>query len=283
MENELNQSIIPDAMQEDQIDVEEECRLRLDKLNKQARARRIKETNEHRSIRLKKQNHYTQLRRAIETEEEYLKRLKSNNEQTQTSRDNETEEKREKRLKENNERTQTSRDNETKDKREKRLGEQRERSETVRENNTSKKCALGDIAVQGQNIDTQLNETENDAYHKNDSTDTVIQNETVTNRKKILNSLPWPEPISRGLKEPCLQQFLEQMSMSVLAEATCTACNIRTSVQKIKKIPISKIPHFDLLKVPKELKDLILNTRSLAKRNLNNNSAPMMESIQSNI
>ncbi|CAF2866381.1 unnamed protein product [Rotaria sp. Silwood2] len=72
----------------------------------------------------------------------------------------------------------------------------------------------------------------------------------------------WPEPISRDLKETRLQQFLEQMSMSVLAEATCAVCNVRTPAKDSKKIPISKIPNIHLLKVPQELNDLTINIQS---------------------
>ncbi|CAF1161352.1 unnamed protein product [Rotaria sordida] len=71
--------------------------------------------------------------------------------------------------------------------------------------------------------------------------------------------LPWPEPISRDLKDTRLQQFLEQMSMSKLAEATCAVCNIRTPAKDSKKIAISKIPNIHLLKVSEELKNLIKN------------------------
>ena len=76
---------------------------------------------------------------------------------------------------------------------------------------------------------------------------------------KTIRSL-WPEPIARDLKDARLQQFLKQMSMSKLAETTCAICNIRTSAKGAKKIPISKIPNIDLLKVSEELKTLIKNS-----------------------
>jgi hypothetical protein len=70
-------------------------------------------------------------------------------------------------------------------------------------------------------------------------------------------SLPWPAPISRDGKEALLKNFLEQMSMSTLEEATCVVCNVRIPVRKSKKLPVSKIPNTHLLQVPEDLKDLI--------------------------
>ncbi|CAF4507324.1 unnamed protein product [Rotaria sp. Silwood2] len=73
---------------------------------------------------------------------------------------------------------------------------------------------------------------------------------------------PWSEPIPRDLKETRLQQFLQQMSMSELAETTCAVCNIRTPAKDSKKLSISKIPNIHLLKVSEELNDLIINIQS---------------------
>ncbi|CAF3728126.1 unnamed protein product [Rotaria sp. Silwood1] len=80
---------------------------------------------------------------------------------------------------------------------------------------------------------------------------------------------PWPEPIPRDLKETRLQQFLEQMPMPVLAEATCAVCNVRIPAKDSKKIPISKIPNIHLLKVSEELNDFIINIQSTSLQNLN--------------
>ena len=81
------------------------------------------------------------------------------------------------------------------------------------------------------------------------------------------------------------------MSMSELAEVTCAVCNVRTSVQNSKKVPLSKIPNIHLLKVPDEFKNLIRNIHSSNTENSNaetlptskNNSASMTRHNQSNI
>ncbi|UJR24373.1 hypothetical protein I4U23_005750 [Adineta vaga] len=74
----------------------------------------------------------------------------------------------------------------------------------------------------------------------------------------------WPELISRDLKETRLQQFLEQMSMSKLAEATCAVCNIRTPAKdsNSKNLQISA-NNMWLGDIPKELQGLTIPEEKL--------------------
>jgi hypothetical protein len=100
---------------------------------------------------------------------------------------------------------------------------------------------------------------------------------------RALNRTPCPEPIPRDLKETRLQQFLQQMSMSVLAEATCAACNIRTPAKDSKNVPVSKIPNIHLLKVSEELKNLIKRSSESTEISVDDNNIKMAEHINSNI
>ena len=92
----------------------------------------------------------------------------------------------------------------------------------------------------------------------------------------------WSEPIARELKETRLQQFLEQMSMSVLAEATCPVCNIRTLAKYSKTMPVEGIPNIHLLKVSEELKGLIKHLND-GTRISATNSMEKIEYAESNI
>ncbi|CAF5217366.1 unnamed protein product, partial [Rotaria magnacalcarata] len=111
----------------------------------------------------------------------------------------------------------------------------------------------------------------------------LTQNGNATKKKKCSISPPWPEAISRGLKETRLQQFLQQMSMSALAETTCSVCNVRTAVNKSKKIPVSKILNAHLLEVSDELKDLIISNQSSTAQNSSDINIHTAEHDQSNI
>ena len=81
--------------------------------------------------------------------------------------------------------------------------------------------------------------------------------DNLSQENRDLESLSWPSPISRDVKEALLQKFLGRMSMSALEEATCAVCNVRIPVRKSKKLPVSKIPNSHLLQVSEELEDLI--------------------------
>jgi len=124
----------------------------------------------------------------------------------------------------------------------------------------------------------QFSRTEEEATCDNSITD-----EDVMKKKEDSNYSSWPQSIPRELKETCLKKFLQQMSMPVLAEATCAVCNVRTPVQKSKKVPLSKILNTHLLKVSDDLKDLITNTQPSLSQNLDSNSRAIPQNVQSNI
>ncbi|CAF4308423.1 unnamed protein product [Rotaria sp. Silwood2] len=180
---------------------------------------------ERRQIQLKKKREWSRSSRMNEREEQRQIRLQKDRERSRSSRIKETEEQCQNRLQKDRERTQSNRKNESQEQRQIRLEQQKKRSQV---NRTKKK------------FDKQKNEN------------------TGTGQDSIRS--PWPEPIPRDLKDTRLQQFLEQMSMSKLAEITCAVCNIRTPEKDSKKIPISKIPNIHLLKVSEEVKTLIKNS-----------------------
>ena len=93
----------------------------------------------------------------------------------------------------------------------------------------------------------------------------------------------WPEPIPRVLKETRLQEFLQQMSMSVLVELTCAVCNIRVPAKDSKKISFSKIPNIHLLKVDEELDHLLKSLTKDIGITTSNNRITTVEPITSNI
>ncbi|CAF4239766.1 unnamed protein product [Rotaria sp. Silwood2] len=223
--NDFTQSFISGSMQKEKNDKEERRQIQLQKKRERSRSSRMNETEEQRQIRLEKERERSRSSRMNETEEQRQIRLEKERERSRSSRTNETEKQREIRLEKKKEQTQSTRTNELEEQRQIRLEQQKKRSQV---NRTKKKVEKPN----NENISTGQNFS-----HSN-----------------------WPGPISRDLKDTRLQQFLEQMSMSKLAEATCAVCNIRTSAKDAKKIPISKIPNIELLKVSEELKSLIRNS-----------------------
>ncbi|CAF5161939.1 unnamed protein product, partial [Rotaria magnacalcarata] len=260
IENDSAQSVISTTIHREPKDIKSQHQSRLEKKREYARTSRMNETNDQRQKRLEKQKKQSQSRRAIETEEQRRDRLEKDRERTRFSRMNETDEQRQIRLE-----------------------QQRERSEAIRAKKKLKNHASNSNTVQQRNIDIQMNETEEQASCDGDSMGDLTQNGNATKKKKCSISPSWPEAISRGLKETRLQQFLQQMSMSALAETTCSVCNVCTAANKSKKIPVSKIPNAHLLEVSDELKDLIISNQSSTAQNSSGINIHTAEHDQSNI
>ncbi|CAF5068817.1 unnamed protein product [Rotaria sp. Silwood1] len=266
------QSISSSVLQQSQSDIEEQRRVRLDAQKERARSSRMNETAEHRQIRLEKQKHRDQSRRSNETEEHRQLRLEKQKTRNQS---NETIEQRQIRLGKQKTRNQSNRSNETEQQRQIRLEKQRKRSEASRVKKKFEKHTFDNIDIHRQNIEIQFSEAEEEASLDNSST-----NENIIKKKNDSNYSCWSEPIPHELKETRLLKFLQQMSMSVLADATCAICNVRTPIQQSKKVPLSKIPNIHLLKVSDELKNLITNGPSSLSQHLDGNSTAILQNIQ---
>ncbi|CAF1123464.1 unnamed protein product [Rotaria sp. Silwood1] len=279
-----SQSIIPDEMLKDQNNKEEQRQVQLEKKRERVQSSRINETEEQRRNRLEKERQRThnsrmneteeqrrnrlekvrertRSRRMNETEEQHQNRLEKDRHRIHSSQMNDTEEQRQNRLEKKREQTRSSRMNETEEQRQNRLEQQRKRSQANREKKKIEKRASHNISIQQQNIQMRFTETEEHESYNDSGTSDLIPNENIIMKHRNHTSSPWPEPISRDLKENCLKQFLHQMTMSSLAETTCAVCNVRTSVQKSKSVPLSKITVIESLKVSDETKALIMNTQ----------------------
>jgi hypothetical protein len=92
------------------------------------------------------------------------------------------------------------------------------------------------------------------------------QRHTMTKKKKEKDyEIEWPEPIPIELKLKCLKNFIKQMSMSSLAESVCGICNIRCYRRDLHRIPLTKIPCIQLLRVHDDLHKIIVGTHQIQK------------------
>ncbi|CAF1357094.1 unnamed protein product, partial [Adineta steineri] len=93
---------------------------------------------------------------------------------------------------------------------------------------------------------------------------------------KILEEaqVEWPKPADMECKISCLKKFIQQMSMSCLAEGTCGICNIRCYKRDMRRVPLNKIPALELLKVHDDFCSIIpdiqqkKNLHSVEKHNM---------------
>ncbi|CAF4999187.1 unnamed protein product, partial [Rotaria sp. Silwood1] len=271
IENDTTQPITSSSIQKKTNDKEEKRQLLLEKKRQRSRSSRMNETEEQRQIRLQKKREQTRSSRMNEPEEQRQNRLQKLKERNISSRANETAEQRQTRLQKLKERSTSSRANETEEQRQNRLETLNERSTSSRANETEEQRQ---IRLEQQRKRSQMNRDDKKRTQR------TLGNSDIQQENNSIRP-PWPEPIPRDLKETRLQQFLEQMSMSVLAEATCAVCNIRTPTKDSKKIPISKIPNIHLLKVSEELKDLIKQLNEGIEISIDDNSIKMAKHVKS--
>ncbi|CAM4808251.1 unnamed protein product [Rotaria magnacalcarata] len=86
----------------------------------------------------------------------------------------------------------------------------------------------------------------------------------------------WPKSVDMKCKTSCLKKFIQQMSMSSLAEGVCGICNIRCYLRDLRCVPLNKIPSIELLKTSEDLCSVVSciqrtqNLHSDEKYNINN-------------
>ena len=76
-------------------------------------------------------------------------------------------------------------------------------------------------------------------------------------QQTLLDQYNWPACIPTQLKECCLQDFSDHMSMSVLRQSVCIICNVRASASTMKEYTLQSIPHSKKLSCHADLIDII--------------------------
>ena len=67
----------------------------------------------------------------------------------------------------------------------------------------------------------------------------------------------WPTPADMERKTSCLENFIQQMSMSSLAQGVCGVCNIRCYKLNLRCVPVDQIPSIELLETHDDLRSII--------------------------
>jgi hypothetical protein len=69
--------------------------------------------------------------------------------------------------------------------------------------------------------------------------------------------IEWPKPADIECKTNSLKNFIQHMSMNSLEEGVCGICNVRCYKRDLRRVPLSKIPSIELLKVHDDLCSII--------------------------
>ncbi len=93
------------------------------------------------------------------------------------------------------------------------------------------------------------------------------QKMTIKKQQTQSDRFHWPSAIPSQLKEHCLKDFINQMSMTALRQSTCIVCNARTSANSMTEHMLEDIPnrmrlvcHSDLLGIMPETQGVSYKT-----------------------
>ena len=159
--------------------------------------------------------------RAGEDEHQKTQRLMDARLRTASTRQKEDESQRNIRLAFDREQKEAIRRNEDEDERDTRLAEKRLRAEVTRATESTEKAneRIRSISVRRRQRS--------------------MENKNRANPDR----LQWPRAIPTKHKEQCLQDFVKQTSMSMLKQAVCAVCNLRTFVSSMDEYDVNRIPN----------------------------------------
>ena len=138
---------------------------------------------------------------------------------------------------------------ESEQQRKERLASDRLRKSITRENETEEQHQTRLVWDRLCKHTARENETENQRKIRlAEERRRSAQQRILKNKQQALyDQYVWPTAIPTQLKEQCLQDFSNHMSMSVLRQSTCIICNIRASANTMKEWALQDIPNLDKL------------------------------------
>ena len=94
-----------------------------------------------------------------------------------------------------------------------------------------------------------------------------------TNTEQLgVPTVEWPKAVDIECKTRCLRKFIQQMSMTSLAEGVCGICNVRCSKRDLRCVPLDKVPSIELLRIHEDLHNIINDVQRTKNMNLKNNA-----------
>lgn len=160
----------------------------------------------------------------------------------------------------------TAKLNEDVDHREARLDSQRKRSASNRSSRSEQRQNVR-LTNAGLHTDrTKSSEKQQNTTASVDMMDAQSQQQILERREQgVLDQYVWPAPISTQLKDRCLQDFCDHMSMSVLRQTTCIICNARASSSTMKECALQDIPNSERLCCHTDLINIIPGIRRVSE------------------
>jgi hypothetical protein len=270
------------ATRENESEDHQQIRLADDRLSK--RTTRENESEDHQQIRLADDRLSKRMTRENESEDHQQTRLADDRLSKRTARENESEDHQQIRLADDRLSKRTARENESEDHQQTRLARDRVQKLTAREYESEDHQQTRLADQQQRSATNRLSRSEqrsgrltNRQQHSNatrsmDRQQSIRKPTEVVNMQReqqllekeqrvLLNQYVWPTAIPTKLKEYCLQDFSNHMSMPVLRQSTCIICNIRASASTMKECALKDIPNLDKLSCHADLMNIIPQTQ----------------------
>ncbi|CAF3794588.1 unnamed protein product [Rotaria socialis] len=204
--------------------------------------------------------------RSSESEGQRNARLTEQRKRSALNRLSENEDQRNARLTEQRKRSASNRSSESEDQRNARLTEQRKRSISNRLSHSQQRKTAR-LTCRQQHLKEIESVGRKQLMMKQTQIMSIQGQRRVLERKKqaLIDQYHWPAAIPMQLKECCLQDFSDHMSMSVLRQSICIICNIRASANTMKEYALQNIPHSVKLSCHADLIDIIPKSQQTAQ------------------
>ena len=226
---------------------------------KRKRQERDEESENQRQERLDRDQQWKHNAREREREDQRQARLDRDQQWKRNAREGEREDQRQARLGRDQQGKRNARQSESENERTGRLSEQQERSKNNRSDRNTQGKRSFQVQTRQSSAMTKSADREQRRTKRAHSMNEQLISET--KRRTLLNEYVWPAAIPTQLKERCLQDISNDMSMSVLRQSTCVACNTRSSANTMKKLALQDIPSLEKLVCPADIIDAISRTQ----------------------
>ncbi|CAF1554051.1 unnamed protein product, partial [Adineta steineri] len=233
---------------------------------------RENKSKDQRQIRLATDRLSKHIATENESEDQRQIRLAANRLSQRNAIENESEDQQQIRLATNRLSQRDARDNESENQRRLRLSDQQKRSARKKLCRSAQRSRL---LTSGQRQSDTIRSVGRQGSRRK-STDVInLQRQQQLLEKKqqvLLDQYVWPTAIPTQLKNYCLQDFSNHMSMSVLRQSTCIVCNIRTFANTMKVHALQDILNVDKLSSPTDLINITSKAQQVAQGEIDEHS-----------
>ncbi|CAF3827032.1 unnamed protein product, partial [Adineta steineri] len=249
---------------------QQQLRLATDRLSK--RNARENENEDQQQLRLANDRLSKRNARENENEDQQQIRLAIDRLSKRNARENESQDQQQLRLTSDRLSKSTARENESENQRRLRLSDQQKRSARKK---LCRSQQRGRLLTSGQHQSDAIRSVDRQGSRRKSTEVINLQREQKLLEKEqqgLLNQYVWPTTIPTQLKNHCLQDFSNQMSMSVLRQSTCIVCNIRTFANTMKVHALKDILNVDKLSSPTDFMNIISEAQQVAQEEIDEHS-----------